>query len=134
MKMPLEVSQAYLLAKKTRLRAHAPYSHFKVGAAVVTGKGAIFTGCNVENASFGATICAERTAILKAVSEGQKNIRHLLVVTGAKKLTPPCGECLQVMAEFLSPKSTIWLGDLKSVKKSFKLKDLLSYPFGAEYF
>ncbi|HVK60265.1 MAG TPA: cytidine deaminase, partial [Bdellovibrionales bacterium] len=84
-KIPDIVQKAYRAALATRKLAHAPYSKYKVGAALVTKKGEIITGCNVENASYGGTVCAERTAILKAVSEGEKNFAQVVVVTDAKE-------------------------------------------------
>ncbi|MES2856021.1 MAG: cytidine deaminase [Bdellovibrionota bacterium] len=124
------VQKAFKAALSTRARAHAPYSKFKVGAALVTTAGEIFTGCNVENASYGGTVCAERTAILKAVSEGEKKFSTIVVVTDAKNPATPCAFCLQVMAEFLPPKATIWIGDLKGLKTSYTFAELLPHPFG----
>lgn len=90
-----------MAATEARERAYAPYSgNFKVGAAVLTEDGAIFSGCNIENASFGATICAERVAIFKAVCEGHRKIRALAVVAQSIEPVPPCGLCLQVISEF----------------------------------
>ena len=80
--------------------AYAPYSKFKVGAALITD-GVVYTGCNIENSSFGATICAERCAISKAVSEGHKNIQKIAIVSSSGDFTPPCGICRQVMEEFI---------------------------------
>lgn len=88
-------------AKKAREHAYAPYSNdFKVGAAVLTEDGSIFCGCNIENASFGATICAERVAIFKAVCEGHRTIRALAIIADYSKPVTPCGMCLQVISEF----------------------------------
>lgn len=86
-------------ARDARVEAYAPYSKFRVGAAALGGSGKIFTGCNVENASYGLTLCAERVAIAKAVSEGEKEITAIAVVAG-EKIARPCGACLQVMQEF----------------------------------
>ncbi|NCA98991.1 MAG: cytidine deaminase [Clostridia bacterium] len=90
------------LARQARQNAYVPYSKFPVGAAVETTDGQIFTGCNIENASYGATNCAERTAIFKAVSEGARQIRRLAVVCTDDEPCMPCGICRQVMAEFAS--------------------------------
>ncbi|HCX74024.1 MAG TPA: cytidine deaminase [Candidatus Cloacimonas sp.] len=87
-------------AKKASLNAYAPYSGFKVGAALLTKSGKIFTGCNVENSSYGLTNCAERTAIFKAVSEGEKEFEHLVIYVDSPKLFTPCGACRQVISEF----------------------------------
>lgn len=89
-------------AVKARFRAYTPYSKFKVGAAVLVDSGKIYSGCNIENVSFGATICAERVAIMKAVSEGYKNILAVAIAGGDKPLYP-CGICRQVMLEFAEP-------------------------------
>jgi cytidine deaminase len=87
-------------AKEVRGNAYAPYSGFGVGAAVLAGSGRIFTGCNVENASYGLCICAERVAIGTMIASGEREIRAIAVVTGAPTPTPPCGMCRQVLAEF----------------------------------
>jgi len=87
-------------AKAARENAHAPFSGFRVGAAVRTKAGRIFTGCNVENASYGLTICAERVAIFKALSEGERGFEAVAVVADTDNLTPPCGACRQIIWEF----------------------------------
>ena len=86
-------------ARKVRARAYAPYSKYRVGAAIQTRSGAIFTGCNVENASYGLTMCAERNAIAQLVAQGKK-LLAVAIVVDSKRPTPPCGMCRQVMAEF----------------------------------
>lgn len=91
-------------AMDARDRAYAPYSRFRVGAAALGASGGIYAGCNVENASYGLTVCAERVAILKAVSNGETAIRAVLIAAGEHEPAPPCGACLQVMAEF-SPRN-----------------------------
>ncbi|MBU3181663.1 cytidine deaminase [Clostridium psychrophilum] len=97
-------------ALEARKNAYAPYSNFKVGAAVLTDDGKIFTGCNIENASYGATNCAERTAIFKAVSEGYKTIKAIAIVGVQNDYTYPCGICRQVIAEFATADTKIILG------------------------
>ena len=87
-------------ALKARENAHAPYSNFKVGAAVEDASGRIFTGCNVENATYGLTVCAERIAIFKATSEGARKFTRVAVVADTETLTPPCGACRQIIWEF----------------------------------
>jgi cytidine deaminase len=129
MKIPAKIAEAYELAKSTRLNAHAPYSGFHVGAALV-GTRQIVTGCNVENASYGGTVCAERIAIFKAVSEGAATFSDIVVVTDAPEPAFPCAFCLQVMAEFFSPGVRVWLGDLGEVRSMHKFGDLLPYRFG----
>lgn len=118
------------LAVEARQSAYAPYSKFKVGAAIVTDDGAVFTGSNVENASFGATVCAERNAIFKAANAGYRNVSQILVVTDAKKAAAPCALCLQIMAEFCEPSAVIMVANTQKVlfKKTFK--QLLPIPFG----
>lgn len=114
-------------AKTAMENAYVPYSNFKVGAALLTESGKVFTGCNIENASYGATICAERTAIAKAVSEGEKNFVKLAVVSSSKDLTYPCGICRQVIAEFMPEGKVIFEGKDNIVELS--LTDLLPYRF-----
>jgi len=91
------------LAVKTSENAYVPYSHFPIGAVLVTAEGKIYTGVNVENASFGLTNCGERTAIFKAVSEGERSFKELIIYGQTEKPVSPCGACRQVMAEFFEP-------------------------------
>jgi cytidine deaminase len=107
--------------------AHAPFSKLKVGAAVLTAKGRIFSGCNIENSSYGLTICAERVAIFKAVSAGEREIKALLVYADTARLTPPCGACLQVIGEF-SENPEIVLTNGRSTK-TYRLRELLPLGF-----
>ena len=114
------------LAKEARDKAHAPYSGFAVGAAVRAKSGRTYTGCNVENASYGLAICAERVAIFKAVSEGEREFEALAVVT--ETLAPPCGACRQVLAEFgLNIKVVI--ANLGEQRKVYTVGDLLPSAF-----
>ena len=87
-------------AREAMRQAYAPYSGFRVGAALLTGSGRVYQGCNVENASYGATICAERTAIVKAVSEGEREFDTIAIICSEERQAYPCGICLQVMSEF----------------------------------
>lgn len=96
----MDYNQLVIKAIEAKEGAYAPYSNFKVGAAVLMTDGRVFTGCNIENASFGATNCAERTAIFKAVSEGAKEIKAIAVIGSDKEYTYPCGICRQVISEF----------------------------------
>ena len=116
------------MAYQAMEHAYAPYSHFKVGAALVTENGEIFTGCNIENASYGATNCAERTAIFKAVSEGHVKLCRIAIVSSSGEKTPPCGICRQVMAEFMQEDAVIVLAD-KSGIYEYSLKELLPDAF-----
>jgi len=122
-------TQARLLraARAAAENAYAPFSKFKVGAAVLTAKGRIFSGCNIENSSYGLTICAERVAIFKAVSAGQRGIQAVLVYTDTAGLTPPCGACLQMISEF-SENPGIVLSNGHSTK-TYRLKELLPLGF-----
>jgi cytidine deaminase len=113
-------------ASESRLRAHAPYSRFRVGAALLSDKG-VFTGCNVENVSFGGTICAERTAFVKAISEGAKSFKAIVIVT--EPSVPPCALCLQVMAEFCGPDFEIVLSNPKKIVKEATFSDFLPHAF-----
>ncbi|MBW9153009.1 cytidine deaminase [Clostridium estertheticum] len=106
----MEYEKLVSQALQARKNAYAPYSDFKVGAAVLTDDGKIFTGCNIENASYGATNCAERTAIFKAVSEGYKTIKAIAIVGVQNDYTYPCGICRQVIAEFATDDTKIILG------------------------
>jgi cytidine deaminase len=130
LEIPDEVRKAFALAKKVRGKAHAPYSSFKVGASLIAHDGQLFTGCNVENASYGGAVCAERVAILKAVSEGYHRFRDIVVVTDAPEPAFPCAFCLQIMAEFFEPETRIWVADLKAVRSVHAFKFLLPKPFG----
>jgi len=109
--------------------SYSPYSHYKVGAALLGQNGKIYTGCNIENAGYTASVCAERTAIFKAVSEGEYNFEAIAVATvngGA-----PCGVCRQVMREF-SANLTVIIGDVTGHYQVLSLADLLPYSFGPE--
>lgn len=116
-------------AYKAMDNAYAPYSKFHVGAAVLTASGRIYHGCNIENASYGATNCAERTAIFKAVSEGERKIKAVAIVSDGGEFTPPCGICRQVMAEFMEADGLIILGNNKGEVKEYRLKDMLPLSF-----
>jgi cytidine deaminase len=116
-------------AIEARDYAYAPYSNYKVGAALLTAGGTIYRGCNVENAAYTPTTCAERTAIFKAVSEGDMEYTAIAVVTADGG--PPCGVCLQVMREF-APHLTVVISNLKGEYQVFKLDELLPQSFGPE--
>ena len=123
-------------AIEQRQYSYAPYSDFRVGAALLTKEGEIYTGCNIENASYTPTNCAERTAIFKAVSEGKKNFKAIAIAGGkGDKLndcTAPCGVCRQVMMEFCDPeKFKIILGNSKENYKIYTLEELLPLGFGS---
>lgn len=115
-------------ARAAREHAVADFSKFKVGAALETDSGEIFTGCNIENASYGLTICAERTAIFKALSEGKRNFRRIVVVADTADPTPPCGACRQIIWEFCGDVE-VTLANLNAVTRTLQMKDLLPLPF-----
>lgn len=120
----------YEAASTAQKHAHAPYSGAFIGAAILTGDGKIYSGCNVENASFGGTVCAERVAVFKAVSEGaKKEVKEVMVVSDADKPWPPCGFCRQVIAEFGSEDTVIYTANLQGKMKAFKFGDLFPEAF-----
>ncbi|OFZ22788.1 MAG: cytidine deaminase [Bdellovibrionales bacterium GWB1_55_8] len=123
-------NELFQAARAVRERSHSPYSGHKVGAAIRTKSGKIYSGCNVENSSYGGTVCAERGAILKAVSEeGKIEITELLVVTDASPPWPPCGFCRQVIAEFAAPELNIVSMNLSGEEQSVKFLDLFPQAF-----
>ncbi len=120
-------------ARAVRLHAHAPFSHFQVGAALETVDGRIVTGCNVENATYGLTLCAERVAVFKAISEGLRQFWRIAIVADTGAPTPPCGACRQILWEF-GGDLEILLGNLVAETARFQLKDLFPHPFDARFF
>ena len=116
------------LARDAARNAYVPYSQFPVGAAVECADGSVFTGCNVENAAFGSTICAERTAIVKAVSEGHTEFRRIAIYGEGKNYCMPCGACRQVMAEF-SPEMEVLCTKAGGSYVSYSLSKLMPYTF-----
>lgn len=114
-------------ARQAREKAYAPYSRFKVGAAVLTSDGKIYTGCNIENASYGMSNCAERTAIFKAVSEGETKLEALAVIGDTNTPISPCGACRQVIAEFGIQQ--VAMANLKGAVKIVTLEELLPFSF-----
>jgi cytidine deaminase len=117
-------------ATEARASAQAPYSGFRVGAALAARSGEIVTGCNIESASYGLTMCAERVALFKALSDGLSEFTHIAVVADANSLAPPCGACRQVLWEY-GRDLTVVLADLHSGRKVFSLRNLLPLPFEA---
>jgi cytidine deaminase len=115
-------------ARAARENAVATFSNFRVGAALRAKSGKVYTGCNVENASYGLTICAERVAIFKALSEGERGFDAMAVVTDAEKLTPPCGACRQIIWEFCGDAEVI-LGNLKGKTEVHRMSALFPLPF-----
>jgi cytidine deaminase len=124
----LRDSELVAAARRARRNAQAAYSGFKVGAALETTTGVIITGCNVENATYGLTVCAERVAMFKALSEGHRKFRRVAVVADTEAPTPPCGACRQILWEFGGDLEVI-LANLKRQTGRYQLKDLLPLPF-----
>ena len=132
----MDYARLIALALNARKQAYTPYSGFQVGAALLTKSGKIYTGCNIENAAYTPTNCAERTAFFKAVSEGEREFEAIAIVGGAKEaeyldFCPPCGVCRQVMMEFCKPSEfQIILGRSKEEYKIYTLEELLPLGFG----
>lgn len=126
----MDYKELYSLAEQAKKNAYAPYSNFSVGAALLAESGKVYTGVNVENASYGATICAERTAFLKAVSEGERSFRALAIASDGGD-TPPCGICRQFMYEF-EPEIDVITGNDKESLRVQKLSVLLPDGFRME--
>ena len=124
----MSASELVKAARRARRNAHADYSHFKVGAALETADGTIVTGCNIENASYGLTVCAERVAMFKALSEGHRVFRRMVVVAPPEAPTPPCGACRQVLWEFAGDVEVI-LANPKGETGRHRMSELLPQPF-----
>jgi cytidine deaminase len=118
-------------ARAAKRFSHSPYSKFRVGAALLAKDGTIFTGCNIENSSYGLTVCAERTAIFKAVSEGTRHFTAIAIATDEDAFTPPCGACRQVMMDLAGDIDVILTRKNGRMKK-LRLAELLPHPFGGK--
>lgn len=131
---PSEFNQLKKLAFEVKKRAYAPYSGFQVGAALLMADGQMASGCNVENASFGGTICAERGAVMKAISQGAKTpIEAVFVASSSPQAWPPCGLCLQVLSEFCRPTTLVATFNKDKKEKLFQFSDLLPESFDPSY-
>ncbi|MET0752089.1 MAG: cytidine deaminase [Pyrinomonadaceae bacterium] len=119
-------------AKKAFESAYCPYSHFCVGAAVRTKSGKIYTGCNIESASYGLTVCAERVAVWKAVSEGERGFEQVVVVADTEELTPPCGVCRQIIWEFCGD-IPVTFSNLKGKTETVRMSELLPRAFDTKF-
>ena len=119
-------------ARAARERAVADYSGFKVGAALETAGGEIITGCNIENATYGLTLCAERVAMFKALSEGHRNFRRVLVIADTAEPTPPCGACRQILWEFGGDLEVL-LANLEGVQATYQMRELLPAAFDRRF-
>ncbi len=127
--MPDPLAAAALQARE---HAHAPFSNFQVGAALEDSAGRIHTGCNIENATYGLTMCAERVAVFKAISEGVRDFRRIAVAADSENLTPPCGACRQILWEFCGDIEVI-LVNPRGASESLQLKDLFPRAFDASF-
>jgi len=119
-------------AKAVRERAHAPFSKFKVGAAIEDEHGNIYTGCNVENASYGLTLCAERVAVFKAISEGAGRLKRIAIVADTPSPTPPCGACRQILWEFMGDVE-LTLANLNNQQETVRLSTIFPRAFDASF-
>lgn len=124
----MDAKELINIARKARQNAYAPYSHFAVGAALLAESGKVYTGCNIENASYGLTCCAERNAIFAAVGAGERRFKMLAVAADSPEPVAPCGACRQVIAEFGIP--LVVMGNLKEATKTMTAEELLPYGFG----
>jgi cytidine deaminase len=127
-----EIERLVQHAREARQRAHARFSQFKVGAALELEDGTIVTGCNIENATYGLTVCAERVAMFKAISEGHRSFRRIAVVADTTEPTPPCGPCRQILWEFGGDLEVV-LANLHAITGSHRLSALLPHPFDARF-
>lgn len=126
----MDAKELMKMAIEARQNAYAPYSHFAVGAALLAESGKVYTGCNIENASYGLTCCAERNAIFAAVNAGECRFKMLAVAADSPEPVAPCGACRQVIAEFGIP--FVVMGNLKEETKTMTAEELLPYGFGQE--
>lgn len=127
--MEINEKQLFEIADKAMKNAYAPYSNYRVGAAIVCDNDKTYSGVNIENASYGLTNCAERTAIFKAVSEGVKHVSKIIVTNGTDELSKPCGACRQVMSEFMGPDDIVYLANQHNDFKEFTFKEILPLAF-----
>ncbi|RPF55804.1 cytidine deaminase [Aquisalibacillus elongatus] len=119
-------------AKSMLQQAYVPYSRFPVGAALLTDDGKVYKGCNIENAAFPVSCCAERVAIFKAISEGERNFNSMAVIANTDRPVPPCGSCRQVMSEFFNQDMTVLIGNRDGEMKEVTVKELLPFSFNQD--
>ncbi len=124
----MNLEQLIAMAMQARENAFAPYSNFKVGAALLAANGKVYTGCNVENASYGLTVCAERVALWKAISEGEREFTRMAVVTQSDRPASPCGACRQLLWEFCGDIDII-LANTRGARESRRVRELFPLPF-----
>ncbi|WP_206731615.1 cytidine deaminase [Companilactobacillus metriopterae] len=130
--MNINEKELFDKAIKTMGNAYVPYSNYKVGAAIVCDDGNIYTGANVENASYGLTNCAERTAIFKAVSEGAKKVKAIIIVNKTDQMTKPCGACRQVMTEFMDADGQVFLSNNKNDFEEYRFDQIMPLVFDSK--
>jgi len=128
----INMDQLIKEAIKMKDQAYVPYSKFPVGAALLTVSGNIYTGCNIENAAYPVTCCAERVAIFKAISEGEREFKEMAVAANSERPVPPCGSCRQVMSEFFPREMKIHLTNADKVSKTVTVKELLPFSFQSD--
>lgn len=124
-----EPQKLVMLAVKSKESAYVPYSNFHVGAALLADNGKVYTGCNIENASYGATICAERTAIVKAISDGAKQVLAIAISSDSKAATMPCGICRQTMSEFCTSDMPLYLSNRDGQFETYSFDEILPHLF-----
>lgn len=125
----MDWSELLNAAAEAKKHAYCPYSKFSVGSAVRTEDGSVFAGCNVENRTLGLTVCAERVAVLSAVTQGHDALTAVAVVTDTDPPSPPCGQCLEVLTEFGRPDLPLVLANVQGDRVEYQLRDLLPHPF-----
>jgi cytidine deaminase len=127
----IEPEELLISAQKARLKAYAPYSHFQVGAALLGEDGCIHEGCNVENAAYGPTNCAERTALFRAIADGHapKSFKAIAVIGDTEEPIAPCGVCRQVLIELCDPNMPVYMGNLRGDMRITTVAELLPYAF-----
>jgi len=128
-----ETAELVELAKQARENAHAPFSHFRVGAVVECRDGRIFTGCNVENSSYGLSLCAERVAVFKAISEGARDFVRIAVIADTQVPVRPCGACRQVISDLFGSEAEIVMANLRGEVETKMVKELLPAPFDRSF-
>ena len=129
----MSIAKLKTAAKKILKHAYSPYSKVRVGAAIELANGKIVSGCNIENASYGGTVCAERVAIWKALSEGHTKFKRIFIISNMKKAFPPCGFCRQVLVEFCPPDMEVIYENLKGEHHSYPLSELLPHTFSKKH-
>ena len=131
--MDYEIKRLLQKAKQAKENSYAPYSNFKVGAAVIGKNGKIYSGSNVENSSYGLTICAERAAIFKMVNDGEKEISAILIIGDTEKYLPPCGACRQVISEFSTNKTIVYMCNKHEKFKKMTVEELIPLKFSIDF-